>query len=369
MQLLANACLTGMRMAAPLHALRLGHGEVAVGTLLALFSVSQVFLALPAGRYCERHGLKRPVVFGILGIVAGGAIAAIWPVLPTLCIGAVLTGGGNGIVSIAVQRQVGRIAGAAAALRTSFSWLATGLALSNVLGPVVAGVMLDVWGIRAAFAATAALPLLACMLLPGATDLVAGAARAPQVPGDAWDLWRNPDLRRLLCITCVLAACWDVHIFLVPVLGNERGLPASVIGTIVGAFGAAAAAVRLLTPLVAARLREWAILFTAMLGTAIVFALYPLMPAALAMGACSVLLGFTMGSTQPMVMSLLNQLTPQHRFGEAVAMRVMVNNVSSVGVPMLCGLAGSVLGAMGVFWGAGLVVGAASRLALKLGTP
>jgi hypothetical protein len=76
-----------------------------------------------------------------------------------------------------------------------------------------------------------------------------------------------------------------------------------------------------------------------------------------------------MGSTQPMVMSLLNQLAPEHRFGEAVAMRVMVNNVSSVGVPMLCGVAGSVLGPGAVFWGAGLVVGAGSRLALKLRTP
>jgi hypothetical protein len=34
-------------MAAPLQALRLGHGETAVGFLIALFALAQVFLALP----------------------------------------------------------------------------------------------------------------------------------------------------------------------------------------------------------------------------------------------------------------------------------------------------------------------------------
>jgi len=39
----------------------------------------------------------------------------------------------------------------------------------------------------------------------------------------------------------------------------------------------------------------------------------------------------------------LHRLTPEHRYGEAVAMRVIVivNNVSSVGIPMLSGMAGS----------------------------
>jgi hypothetical protein len=38
--------------------------------------------------------------------------------------------------------------------------------------------------------------------------------------------------------------------------------------------------------------------------------IYPLMQAPLAMGVCSVLLGFTLGSVQLMVMSLLLQLAP-----------------------------------------------------------
>ena len=49
-QVFLHACMAGMRMAAPLLALREGQSEAAVGFLLALFALTQVFLALPAGR-------------------------------------------------------------------------------------------------------------------------------------------------------------------------------------------------------------------------------------------------------------------------------------------------------------------------------
>jgi sugar phosphate permease len=164
----------------------------------------------------------------------------------------------------------------------------------------------------------------------------------------------------------VLASCWDVHTFVVPVLGNERGLAASVIGSILGAFAVAAAVVRLLLPIVAAQVREWAVIAAAMGATAVLFVIYPFMHSPLGMGMCSVLLGTSLGSVQPMVMSTLHQITPEHRHGEAVALRVMAINASSVAMPMLFGLAGTLIGISGVFWFVGTVVGAGSRMAWGL---
>jgi len=365
-QLFLNACFTGMRMAMPLQALRLGLGEATVGCLIALFALAQLFLALPAGRYCERHGLKRPIVLSVVAAVSGCALAAAWPVLPVLCAGALLTGGAGGVAIIAFQRHAPRIVSDPAALRKTFSWLAMGMALSNVLGPLAAGVIIDGAGFRAAFLGLATLPLLGWLMVRAVAHRKSVKPSGANREGGAWALWRDLHLRRLFMVTCLLSCGWDVHAFLVPVLGHERGLPASVIGSILGAFGIGAAAVRLLAPLVAARLREWAVLVGAMAATAVLFGLYPLMHAALAMGVCSALLGFSLGSTQPMVMSLLHRLAPEHRYGEAVAMRVIVNNVSSVGIPMVSGVAGSLIGAAGVFWAAGLMVSAGARLALGL---
>lgn len=362
-QLFLNACVAGMRMTM---SLRLAQGEEAVGCLIALFALSQVFLALPAGRYCERHGVKGPILRSIAVAVCGCVLAAAWPIFPVLCVSAVLTGGAGGVAIIAVQRHTPRIASGPVALQNAFSWLAIGLALSNVLGPLAAGVVIDSAGFRAAFLAMATLPLLAWLVVRSVSDHVSMAPEAAIQPGGISNLWRDLALRRLLIVTWLLASCWDVHTFIVPLLGHERGLPAAMIGSILGAFGIGAAAVRLLTPLAGARLREWAVLVGAMTATAILFGIYPLMSAPLAMGVCSALLGFTLGSVQPMVMSLLHRVAPEHRYGEAVAMRVIVINLSSVGIPLVSGVAGTLVGTAGVFWTAGVMVAAGTRLTIGL---
>lgn len=353
-------------MAAPLLALREGYGEAAVGVLLALFALTQVFLALPAGRYADRHGLKRPVAWSVGAACLGGGLAVAFPVYPVLCLSALLTGGATGAAVIALQRHVGRAAHGSTQLKKVFSWLAIGPAFSNFLGPFVAGLVIDHAGFRWAFFAMAALPLLAWAFIRGAHETPLPERPAGAAQQRAWDLLADPMFRRLLLVNWFLSSAWDVHTFVVPVLGHERGLSASVIGTILGAFAAAAALVRVLLPVLASRIQEWALVAAAMLATAAIYAVYPLMRTPLAMGACSVLLGLALGCVQPMIMSMLHQITPSHRHGEAVGMRLMVINASSVAMPMLFGAAGTVVGVAAVFWATAAMVGAGSRLAFRL---
>lgn len=101
-QVCLHAVMAGMRMAAPLLALRAGYSEAAVGVLLALFALTQVFLALPAGRYADRHGLKRPMALAAVAATLGAVIAAAWPVFGVLCVSALLTGGAAGCAVIAL---------------------------------------------------------------------------------------------------------------------------------------------------------------------------------------------------------------------------------------------------------------------------
>ena len=122
----------------------------------------------------------------------------------------------------------------------------------------------------------------------------------------------------------------------------------------------------MLLPLLAAHLREWKVLVGAMLTTAVLFGIYPLMRSALAMGVCSVLLGFALGSVQPMIMSMLHQITPHARHGEALGLRLMTINASGVLMPMLFGSAGALVGVAAVFWATGALVGLGSRVAWLL---
>ena len=363
-------------MAAPLLALQQGYSPAAVGVLLAMFALTQVFLALPAGRFADRYGLKRPVRLSVLAACSGAGLALAFPVFPVLCLSALLTGGATGAAVIALQRHVGRAASGATHLRQVFSWLSIGPAVSNFVGPFSAGLLIDhagpvagsLWGYRAAFLLLALLPLASWYLVQRTYELppvptLSGAERPK-----AWDLLREPKFRRLMLVNWFLSSCWDVHTFVVPVLGFERGISASVIGSILGAFALAAAAIRLVMPLLAAHLREWKVLLVAMLTTAVLFGAYPFMPSALAMGLCSILLGFALGTVQPMIMSMLHQITPEARHGEALGLRLMAINASSVLMPVLFGTAGAVAGVAVVFWATGAVVGLGSRAAWVLKT-
>ncbi|MDO9404664.1 MAG: MFS transporter [Polaromonas sp.] len=373
-QVFLHACMTGTRLAAPLLALREGYSAAAVGVLLALFALSQVFLALPAGRFADRHGLKRPIRYSVFAALVGAGAAVAFPVFGVLCFAALMTGAATGTAVISIQRHVGRAVNGALQLKQVFGWLSIGPAVSNFIGPFAAGLLIDhagptagsTTGYRAAFLLMAVLPLVCWFLLRRTQELPPVIAPKDDKHHSAFELLREPTFRRLMLVNWFLSSCWDVHTFVVPVLGFERGVSASVIGTILGAFAIAAALIRVALPLIAQHLKEWAVLAGAMLATAVLFGVYPLMYSALGMGICSVLLGLALGMVQPMIMSLLHQITPEARHGEALGLRLMAINASSVAMPMLFGTAGALIGISGVFWVTGVVVGAGARAAWLL---
>jgi len=90
------------------------------------------------------------------------------------------------------------------------------------------------------------------------------------------------------------------------------------------------------------------------------------MPSALAMGICSVMLGLVLGTVQPMIMSTLHQITPHAQHGQAIALRLMSINLSSVLMPMVFGTVGVVVGVSVIFWTVGAMVGLGARTAWHL---
>lgn len=376
-QVFLHACMAGMRMATPLLALKQGHSAFNVGVLLALFALTQVFTAVPAGRYTDRVGLRRPVALAVVMASLGAGVSVVWPVFAGLCLSALATGGATGLLVIALQRHVGRLAHEPAQLRQAFSWLSIGPAVSNFLGPVLAGLLIDhagaapadTTGFRTAFALMALLPLMTWGLIRQVPEHIEPGQRRQGSSGSALELLRQPPMRRLLAVNWLLASCWDVHTFVVPVLGHERGLSASVIGTLLGGFAVAAACIRIGLPWLSRQVHEYQIITAAMVLTALLFAIYPWTPGPWSMGVCSMLLGLALGSVQPMIMSTLHQITPPQRQGEALGLRLMSINASSVVMPMVFGLAGAIAGVAPLFWVVGAGVGLGSPLAWRLRPP
>lgn len=375
-QLGLHAAMAGLRMAVPLQALRLGASAWTVGLLLALFAAAPVLFALQAGRLADRLGYHRPVrlaaalaMAGMLCAVASDAVPAPWT-FGLLCIAASLTGLAANMGMLTIQRTAGLAAHDATERMRIFSWLGVAPSFSNVVGPVLAGLMIDAAGFTAAYALLLALPL--ATLASARKVPVLGAPAAPATPrghGPAWTLLRLPGMRRLLLVNWLFATCWDVHTFAVPILGHERGFSASTIGLILATFTLAVTAVRLMVPVLAHRIRPPRVLGGAMVGSALAFALYPLSSHPLAMAGCAALLGLTLGVAQPLIMTTLHQITPEGRHGESLAFRSMAINTSSTVMPLLFGALGSAIGAGLLFWTVAALLTGGTWLAARLEPP
>ena len=396
-QVCVHAAMAGTRLAVPLQALEQGAAAWIVGLLLAMFALAPVALALPAGRLADRHGYHRPMRLAVLMAASGVALAACSQALmgrsaiplglhlAVLALAATLAGAGTNIGLIAIQRSAGHLATTGTERMRVFSWLGLAPAVANVIGPLIAGAAIDLGGFVLAFVLMAALPLASLALAPlvpkerarkgttsaeptarlstvDTTAVVQAATRRPSMLQSARELMLRPGMRRLLLVNWLISASWDVHTFLVPVLGHERGLSASAIGLVLGVFAASVAGVRLLIPFIAHRLTEIQSLRGSMLLTAAVFAVYPLAQSAVTMAACAVVLGLALGAVQPMIMSSLHRLTPANRHGEALALRSMTINAASTVMPLVFGAVGTALGATTLFWTMAAAVGGGSRL-------
>lgn len=363
-----HGCLNGMRMAVPLLAAEQGRSAAVIGVLMALFAIFPFLLAIPAGRLADRRGYHLPARLAAALALAGAALAALSLHVVALGMAAALAGAGSAIGMIALQRSAGRLAGSSTERLRIFSWVALAPAVATFVGPMLAGVLIDHLGYRAAFAGLALLPLATLAVTSSVPrEMPIATTSGPVVRGaPAWDLLRQPELRRLLFINWLIAACWDAHAFALPILGHQRGLSASAIAAVLACYALSSTAVRLAIPFLAERLQPRWLMTSALALTAGVFLLYPWLDSAWAMAACGAALGLGLGAIQPAVMSTLHALTPVARQGEALGLRSTVIHFSTLVMPLSFGALGAALGVAPVFWLTGIALSAGAWQAARL---
>jgi MFS family permease len=354
-QVCMHASMAGLRMAAPLSLLRAGHSQLLVGPLLTSFALGTVLSALPAGRLSDRYGYHGPVRAAVLACACAGLCALAAQRLGSsgyalLCLMGLCAGAGANTGLITIQRSAGRSARDAAEMKRHFSWLGVAPAFSNFIGPLLAGLLIDGLGFSAAFVALACLPLGTLALSALVPVEPARAPHAAQGTRRLWDLLAGARLRRLLLINWFMSASWDVHGFLVPVLGHERGVSASAIGSVLGVFALAVAFVRIIMPWLSARAADTHVLIASLCAVSGAFIAYPFARGVAAMIGCATLLGLGLGAAQPIVLTTLHRITPPERHGEALGLRSLAMSTSSAILPLGFGVAGASLGAAGLFW-------------------
>ncbi|HEX7953825.1 MAG TPA: MFS transporter [Burkholderiales bacterium] len=376
-RIIAVAVLTHMafvsaRMTASLYALANNASTFTVGVILALFSLVPMLIAMRAGRWLDAVGPRRPILTGILLILAGMLLPWVFSYatadLAPLLVAAALIGTGAMLTMLAIQKVVGDRAdpGRRAA---AFSWLALGASVSGFAGPVLSGLIIDTFGHRATFGVMVGVALLALAMAwfnRGLLSAHAGSVGNPE-PLHPLELLRHTQLRHILIATALVSMSWDLQTFVIPVHGTRVGLSAAEIGFVLGCFALATFTIRLAMPWISRRVTEWQVLTYTLFCATLAFALFPLFSSRTPLMAVAFLLGLGLGAAQPNVMSLVHTHSPRGRVGEALGLRSMIIHSSQVVLPLVFGASGSVFGAATMFWTMAALVFAGGVAAVRWG--
>ena len=348
---LLHLAFSGSRVILPLFALYLDASPFTVGVIMSLMGLLPMMFAISAGRIIDRIGVRRPMLLGACTVIVGLLVAVAVPRLEILFLVSPLVGAGFVCFHIAANYAAGMMGGPEHRVK-NFSVIALTWSTSAFLGPMTTGFAIDWIGYRRTFM------LLACSALLALVALLVKKLDTPKQESSGTggeklhftDLLRQRTVRRVIIISSALAMAWDLFTFVVPIHGSRIGLTASQIGLILGAFGSAIFVSRLMLPLVVQRLNEWNMLISAMISTAVMFFVFPLVHTVPVLMFFAFILGIGLGGMQPVIMTLLYSNAPSGRSGEAIGLRTLLITTGHSGMPLMFGALGAVLGMAPVFW-------------------
>lgn len=360
---LSFVSLKGARVLMTLYAVELGAGPFEAGMLFAVYGLIPALFVVHAGRIADRIGNRTLMYTGFVGFAIALVLPTLYPSLTLLFVASPLIGLTSMIFIVAQQNLVGVLSRPETRTR-NFSYYSVGDSMASVGGPVLVGFVIDHFSHPAAYRVAAAIAV-ACLVIfhLGRHHIPARLGVSDAAPrGPAADLLRIPALRNALITNGIVMAGIDFYLVYLPLYGRTVDIPASEIGLIVGAYGAAGFVVRALIPAITARWGEQAMIAGALALACLAFFGIPATQNPWMLGAVSFVIGLGLGCGQPLSMILAFAAAPPGRSAEAVAMRMGVSYASHVVIPPFFGAIGAFTGIAPVFWLCALVVGGGAAL-------
>jgi len=236
---------------APLYAAFIAAPPALIGIVVSAMFVLPLGLAIPVGTLTDRISPRIMLVVGLIVIASAPIALALRPSLTTLLLMQVLVGLGQLAAVLGAQKSVTRFR-AGRSREAAFGWYSAFVSLGQMLGPIVAGSLVDFRGFQTAFVATAAVAVggavaFALLRLPPAEsqDSFESKPRERRRPGTALvRLLGLESVQVSLVVSATVMIVMVAHNSFLPAFLEGFAVPATVIGAVVSARSLAAAIVR-----------------------------------------------------------------------------------------------------------------------------
>ncbi len=369
---IAQAAVYLIRPTTSYRLLAYGEGVQAVGLVAAAFALLPIFLAIPLGRMSDRRGAPLLVIGCAVQTVGCLALAFSATTLTIAAASAVI---GLGHLGLALGSQ-DVVARESHSDRHDhhFGLLTAGVSLGQLFGPLLAGLLLGESGTPSVGATTRCLLVAAGILVVAtlcgavADSSEAASARTESRRGSVRTIVRTRGVPAGIFASIAVLAAADVFTAYMPVIGAENDIGPRAIGVLLALRAAASIAARVGIGATVRRIGRTRLITIGAAAAAAALVGMTVTHEVWALAALSVAAGFGMGFGQPLSMTLVVQLVPDHAKSTALAVRLTGNRIGQVATPAAAGVVAGTAGASSVFWLLGAIL-AASALAIQRPAP
>lgn len=336
------------RVVLSLYALNMGAHPSTVGVLGGMFYFFPLLLSWPIGTLADRFGARGLLIIG----AAVGASALLLPyfvhALPAFYVAATTSGLALAFFHVTLQNLIG-IQSKPDERARNFSNFSLVGAVTNFVGPLVAGFSIDHFGHANACLTVVALSLAALALLLVWGRILPGPGRKPPASKGQPATLFSRDALLMLGTSSLVQLGTDVFQFYMPIYGHSIGLSATAIGSVLASFAAAAFVVRIFLARLIKAMPPERLLAISFAAGAASYMLVPLSHSGIMLGLIAFVFGLGMGCGTPLTVILMFSRSAEGRSGQTLGMRLTANNSVRVLGPVVFGAIGSAFGLWPVF--------------------
>jgi MFS family permease len=201
-----------------------GATPVLIGLAISVYGLTQALLQIPFGLLSDRFGRKKIIIIGLILFSSGSIVAAVSTTIYGVLLGRAIQGAGAIAAAImALVADLTQEVHRTKAMATIGASIGVSFGIAITLGPIIAGYV----GISGIFWLTGGLSLLAILvvlfIVPNPKKSIIHRD-AEMVPGQFFNVLKNPDLLRLDYGIFVLHLCLTASFVVLPLLIRDVGL-------------------------------------------------------------------------------------------------------------------------------------------------
>jgi MFS family permease len=337
--------------------LGLGAGARDVGLVTATFALLPLFLAIPLGRLSDRRGGAPLLVVGCALQTLGCLLLSVAGSALTLAGASVVLGVGHLGLALGVQDVIARESDDEHHDR-HFGLLTAGVSLGQLVGPLIGGLLIGGRDTPLTAATSHALLVAAGIAaLATVSALIAERSRGGAAPaalegrrGSVRAIARTRGVPAGIFASIAVLSAADVFTAYMPVLGEQRGIGPRAIGALLALRAAASMASRIGIAGIVRRVGRRRLISLSAAAAAVALGAITFTHDVWALAALTVVAGVGLGFGQPLSMTMVVQLVPEHARATALGLRLTGNRLGQVATPAAAGVVAGSAGAGSVFW-------------------